>query len=95
MFDGGKGIMRKDDHQFFQPMYIASLGDRTEKEPFDEEKTGWGWKLVAKIDTPADRASDHLQDGTAELSRSYRASCHPPRTLPERMRLIISAVCRA
>ena len=53
VFDGGKGTMRKDDHQFFQPIYISSLGERTEKEPFDEEKTGWGWKLVAKIDTPA------------------------------------------
>ena len=52
VYDGGKGTMRKDDHQFFQPMYIASFGERTEKEPFDEEKTGWGWKLVAKIDTP-------------------------------------------
>jgi branched-chain amino acid transport system substrate-binding protein len=51
VFDGGQGTMRKDDHQFFQPMYIASFGERTEKEPFDEEKTGWGWKLVAKIDT--------------------------------------------
>jgi branched-chain amino acid transport system substrate-binding protein len=53
VFDGGKGYMRKDDHQFFQPIYIASFGERTEKEPFDEEKTGWGWKLAAKIDTPA------------------------------------------
>ncbi len=51
VLDGGKGIMRKDDHQFFQPMYIASFGERTEKEPFDEEKTGWGWRPVAKIDT--------------------------------------------
>ncbi len=50
VFDGGKGSMRKDDHQFFQPMYIASFGDRTEKEVFDEEKTGWGWKMVAKIE---------------------------------------------
>jgi branched-chain amino acid transport system substrate-binding protein len=50
VYDGGKGTMRKDDHQFFQPMYIASFGDRTEKEPFDEEKTGWGWKSVAKIE---------------------------------------------
>jgi branched-chain amino acid transport system permease protein len=48
VFDGGKGYMRKDDHQFFQPMYIASFGERTEKEPFDEEKTGWGWKLVGQ-----------------------------------------------
>jgi len=67
VFDGGKGNMRKDDHQFFQPIYISSLGERTEKEPFDEEKTGWGWKLVAKIDTPATVLSDHLQDGTSEL----------------------------
>ena len=52
VFNGGKGVMRKDDHQFFQPVYLASLGERTDKEPFDEEKTGWGWKLVAKIDTP-------------------------------------------
>jgi branched-chain amino acid transport system substrate-binding protein len=50
VYDGGKGTMRKDDHQFFQPMYIASFGDRTEKEPFDEEKTGWGWKTVDKIE---------------------------------------------
>jgi branched-chain amino acid transport system substrate-binding protein len=50
VYDGGKGTMRKDDHQFFQPMYIASFGDRTEKEVFDEEKTGWGWKMVAKIE---------------------------------------------
>ncbi|MEW6643534.1 MAG: branched-chain amino acid ABC transporter substrate-binding protein [Pseudomonadota bacterium] len=50
VYDGGKGFMRKDDHQFFQPMYISSLGERSDKEPFDEEKTGWGWKLVAKLD---------------------------------------------
>ena len=23
------------------------------REPFDEEKTGWGWKSIAKIDTLA------------------------------------------
>ncbi len=27
VFNGGKGFMRKDDHQFFQPMYIASFGE--------------------------------------------------------------------
>lgn len=53
VFDGGEGVMRKDDHQFFQPIYISSFGERSEKEPFDEEKTGWGWKLIAKIDTAA------------------------------------------
>jgi branched-chain amino acid transport system substrate-binding protein len=51
VYDGGKGFMRKDDHQFFQPMYIASFGERSEKEPFDDEKTGWGWRVAAKIDT--------------------------------------------
>ncbi len=51
VLDGGKGFMRKEDHQFFQPMYISKLGELKNKEPFDEEKTGWGWKTVAKVDT--------------------------------------------
>jgi len=51
VYGGGKGYMRKDDHQFFQPMYIASFGELTNGEPFDEENTGWGWKVVGKIDT--------------------------------------------
>jgi branched-chain amino acid transport system substrate-binding protein len=51
VFNGGKGVMRKDDHQFFQPIYISQFGELKNKEPFDEEKTGWGWKAVAKIDT--------------------------------------------
>jgi branched-chain amino acid transport system substrate-binding protein len=52
VLDGGSGVMRKDDHQFLQPIYISSFGARSEKEPFDEENTGWGWRLVAKVDTP-------------------------------------------
>ncbi|WP_407166814.1 branched-chain amino acid ABC transporter substrate-binding protein [Bradyrhizobium sp. ORS 111] len=53
VLDGGEGIMRKDDHQFFQPIYISSFGSLADKakEPFDEENTGWGWHLVSKIDT--------------------------------------------
>jgi len=51
VLDGGKGTMRKDDHQFFQPIYISSFGSRNDKEPFDEENTGWGWRPVSKIDT--------------------------------------------
>jgi branched-chain amino acid transport system substrate-binding protein len=51
VFVGGSGFMRADDHQFFQPMYIKSFGDLAANEPFDEEKTGWGWHVVAKIDT--------------------------------------------
>jgi branched-chain amino acid transport system substrate-binding protein len=51
VFDGGEGFMRTDDHQFFQPIYIRSFGERTANEPFDEEKTGWGWRVVARVDT--------------------------------------------
>jgi branched-chain amino acid transport system substrate-binding protein len=50
VLDGGEGFMRKDDHQFFQPMYIASFGERSDKEPLDEEKTGWGWRIITKLD---------------------------------------------
>ena len=51
VLDGGEGFMRKDDHHFFQPIYISSFGTLKSNEPFDEEKTGWGWHLTAKIDT--------------------------------------------
>ena len=50
-FDGGEAFMRADDHQFFQPMYIKSFGELAANEPFDEEKTGWGWHTVATIKT--------------------------------------------
>ena len=42
--------MRSDDHQFFQPMYIAKLGPIGKDQPFDEENTGWGWNTTGKID---------------------------------------------
>jgi len=64
VFNGGEGFMRKDDHQFFQPMYIVSLGDRGPKEPFDEEKTGWGWRTVARLDT-----KDTILPTTCKMTR--------------------------
>jgi branched-chain amino acid transport system substrate-binding protein len=64
VFTGGDGFMRKEDHQFFQPMYIVSLGDRGPGEPFDEEKTGWGWRTVARIDT-----KDTLLPTTCTMTR--------------------------
>jgi branched-chain amino acid transport system substrate-binding protein len=33
-------------------MYIANLGPIGKDQPFDEENTGWGWKMMGKIDTP-------------------------------------------
>ena len=50
--NGGEGFMRADDHQFFQPIYIANLGPLGSDQPFDEEGTGWGWKVAGKVDTP-------------------------------------------
>ena len=50
VYDGGEGFMRADDHQFFQPMYISNLGPIGKDQPFDEENTGWGWKMTGKID---------------------------------------------
>jgi len=51
VYNGGDGFMRAEDHQFFQPMYIAKLGPIGKDQPFDEEGTGWGWKVTGKIDT--------------------------------------------
>ncbi|MGJ4967655.1 MULTISPECIES: branched-chain amino acid ABC transporter substrate-binding protein [unclassified Bradyrhizobium] len=52
VLDGGTGFMRKDDHQFLQPIYVSSFGKLAANEPFDEENTGWGWHLVSRVDTP-------------------------------------------
>jgi len=46
---GQEGFMRKEDHQFFQPLYISDFGPLNARQPFDEEHTGWGWKLSASI----------------------------------------------
>jgi len=61
---GGEGFMRKDDHQFFQPLYISSFGDRSAAEQFEEEGTGWGWRTVAKID-----AKDTILPTTCKMER--------------------------
>jgi len=51
LYNGGEGFMRADDHQFFQPLYIANLGPLGKDQPFEEENTGWGWKVQGTIDT--------------------------------------------
>lgn len=50
VFTGGQGYMRADDHQFMQPMYMASFGPLKAGQNFDEEKTGWGWTVKGKVD---------------------------------------------
>ncbi len=64
VFNGGEGFMRKDDHQFFQPMYISSFGERGASEPFDEENTGWGWKTIGKVDV-----KDTMMPTTCKMNR--------------------------
>jgi branched-chain amino acid transport system substrate-binding protein len=61
---GGEGYMRKDDHQFFQDMYIASLGPLPAGAKFDEEKTGWGWKTQGVV-----KAKDTELPTTCKMDR--------------------------
>jgi branched-chain amino acid transport system substrate-binding protein len=64
VFDGGEGFMRKEDHQFFQPMYISSFGVLDPGAKFDEEGTGWGWKLVGAV-----KAEDTVLPTTCKMER--------------------------
>lgn len=48
---GAEGFLRAEDHQFFQPLYISTLGPLDAGQKFDEEHTGWGWKMAAEIPT--------------------------------------------
>ena len=59
-----EGFMRKDDHQFFEPIYISSFGPLGSTEPFDEEHTGWGWKLSAQVDV-----KDTILPTTCKMNR--------------------------
>ena len=64
VFDGGDGFMRKDDHQFFQPIYISSFGVQDPGAKFDEEGTGWGWKLIGAV-----KADDTVLPTTCKMER--------------------------
>jgi branched-chain amino acid transport system substrate-binding protein len=64
VFDGGKGTMRKDDHQFFQDMYVRAFGPLAEGQKFDEEGTGWGWTVKGKIP-----AADTIVPTTCKMER--------------------------
>jgi branched-chain amino acid transport system substrate-binding protein len=46
---GKDTYMRAEDHQFFQDIYISALTPMTGDMKFDEENTGWGWKLTATV----------------------------------------------
>jgi branched-chain amino acid transport system substrate-binding protein len=63
-FMGTEGYMRKDDHQFFQDMYISNLGPIPTGAKFDEEKTGWGWKTQGVV-----KAKDTELPTTCKMDR--------------------------
>ena len=63
-FDGGDAWMRKDDHQFFQDIYIGSFGPLDPGAKFDEEGTGWGWKSAGVV-----KASDTVLPTTCKMDR--------------------------
>jgi branched-chain amino acid transport system substrate-binding protein len=48
---GKDGFMRKDDHQFFQPLFVSDFGPLSADQKYDEEKTGWGWKPGVPLST--------------------------------------------
>jgi branched-chain amino acid transport system substrate-binding protein len=67
VLNGGEGFMRADDHQFFQPMYVASFGPRAANDPVRRGEDRLGLE-----DDRQDRARQHpraddLQDGAPEL----------------------------
>ena len=63
---GAVGFMRKKDHQFFQPLFISTLGPTGSSQPFDEEGTGWGWKKVAEVPT-----KDTIVSTTCKMKRPH------------------------
>jgi len=63
-FMGGEAFMRKDDHQFFQDMYIASFGPPDPGAKFEEEGTGWSWKTISIV-----KAKDTVLPTTCNMDR--------------------------
>ena len=48
----GKVVMRADDHQLYQPMFISTMVKAgTDKVVFDVEKTTLGWRTDMRVET--------------------------------------------
>ncbi|WP_082167083.1 branched-chain amino acid ABC transporter substrate-binding protein [Methylobacterium aquaticum] len=61
---GSDGYVRPDDHQYFQTMFVSSFGPMEPGMRFDEEGTGWGWKMVGRVET-----QDTLVPTTCRMDR--------------------------
>ena len=66
-FMGGEGYMRKDDHQFFQDMYIANFGPTPGGREIRRGKDRLGLEDAGRREGQGHRASDDLQDGSSVL----------------------------
>jgi branched-chain amino acid transport system substrate-binding protein len=61
---GGDGWIRAEDHQVFQPLYVASIGPIEKDKGFDEENTGWGWRQIGEV-----KPEDTLVATTCQMKR--------------------------
>jgi branched-chain amino acid transport system substrate-binding protein len=61
---GGEGWIRAEDHQVFQPLYVASIGPIEKDQGFDEENTGWGWRQIGEV-----KPEDTLVPTTCQMKR--------------------------
>ena len=61
---GGDGWIRAEDHQVFQPLYVASIGPIEKDKGFDEENTGWGWRQIGEV-----KPEDTLVPTTCQMKR--------------------------
>ena len=77
-FDGGEVSMRKDDHQFFQNIYIASFGPLDPGAKFDEEGHRLGLEDGRRRQGERHDPAHHLQDGAA-LTEVARRRGRAPR----------------
>ena len=78
VLDGGEGFMRKDDHQFFQPIYISSFGslDRQGEGSVRRGKYRLGLAYGVQDRHRADHVADHLQDEAALTGRLRPPRCN-------------------
>lgn len=53
--DTGEAVMRAEDHQLLQPLYIASFTAQGKDVKYDAEGTGVGWKTDVRVE-PKDTA---------------------------------------
>ena len=74
VFDGGDGFMRKDDHQFFQPIYISQLRRPRSRREVRRGKHRLGLEAGRRRQGGGHGPSDHLQDGST-LRRGGGSGC--------------------